>query len=161
MSVGAVGATPDVLGERRVLAAPQPLGELLRQFFERVAIQGRRAHARIPPPPRIIAGGGKPPESSIGSERGREDLLEPAQGTDVALAGRGLVQAEHGGRLVVVQLLEVTERQDLAIDRVHGVERLLHLDLDLGPDGGPARRGQSAEELGGQRARVGGRQRAA
>jgi hypothetical protein len=70
------------------------------------------------------------------------------------------VEAQHGGRFAVVQLFEVAEGQDFAVDRVHGVERVLDLDLDLGPDRGPAGRRQSAEEPGGQRSGVGRRERA-
>src|ERR1700679_1862145 len=70
------------------------------------------------------------------------------------------MNAQHGGRLSVIELLEVSQGQDLAVDRVHGVERLLDLDLDLGPDGRPARRCQATKQLGGQRSRVGSGKRA-
>ena len=156
--VGVLGVARDVIGDRGVLAAAEPLGKLLGQPLERVAIRRRFAHGS--------ALGLRPifrrrdhPGVIEHPERGRADLLEPPQGPDIAVAGRGLVDAQHGGRLAVVELLEVAEGQDLAVDRVHGVERLLDLDLDLGPDGGPARRRQSAEELGGQRSGVGRGQR--
>ena len=51
--------------------------------------------------------------------------------------------------------------QDLAVDRVHAVERLLHEQAGLGLDRGLRRRGQRAQELGRQRDRVGQRQPAA
>src|SRR5262249_59092513 len=66
---------------------------------------------------------------------GREDLLEPLQGPDVAVARRRLAQAEHLRGLVVGQVLEVAEGQDLAVDRVHVVERLLDDQLVLDADG--------------------------
>src|SRR5262249_37638420 len=54
-----------------------------------------------------------------------QDGLEPCHCTDVAVAGGRLGQAEHLGDLGVAQLLEVTQGDDLAVDRVHAVERLL------------------------------------
>src|SRR5262249_17967889 len=54
-----------------------------------------------------------------------EDVAQPLQGPDVAVAGGGLLQAEHLRRLVVGQLLEVPQHQHLAVDRVEGVEDLL------------------------------------
>ena len=45
--------------------------------------------------------------------------------------------------------------QDLPVERVHAVERLLHPDLQLGPGGRTAGRGEPPQELGGQ----GGRRR--
>ena len=47
----------------------------------------------------------------------------------------------------------MAEDQDLAIDRVHGVERLLHDQTVLGTDGRAAGAGQLAEELRRQRGR--------
>ena len=41
--------------------------------------------------------------------------------------------------------------QDLAVDRVQAVERLLQADLPLGADGGLAGRGEAAQQLGRQR----------
>src|SRR4051794_25703139 len=80
----------------------------------------------------------------------REDLPEAIEGTEIALAGRCLLDSQDLGGLGVRQMLEVPQGQDLAIGLVHGVERLLEPELGLGPDGGLARGGQAAQELGGE-----------
>ena len=59
------------------------------------------------------------------------------------------------------ELLEVPQRQHLAVERVHGVQGLLEPELDLGPDGFLAGPGQIAQELGRQRRRGGFRHRPA
>ena len=60
-------------------------------------------------------------------------------------------QAQRQRRLVVGQVLEVAQDQDLAVDRVHAVERLLHDQSVLGPDGRLAGAGHRPEQLRGQR----------
>ena len=82
-------------------------------------------------------------------------MLETPQGSNLTIASGGLAQAEYRGRLVVAQFLEMPERQDLAVNRVHGVEGLLELDLDLSADRGSARGEDQPDELGGDRAGVG------
>jgi hypothetical protein len=76
-----------------------------------------------------------------------EDRLEPPDGPQVAFTGRGRLDAEHGRRLDVVQFLEVAQHHDLAVDRVHAVERLLQPEPQLRPDRGRGRRGQAREVL--------------
>jgi hypothetical protein len=90
------------------------------------------------------------------SEHGGKNFLEPAQRPDVTVAGGGLVQSQNGSRLAVAELLEVSQGQDFAIDDVHGVERLLDLDLDFGPDRSLARCRQPAEKLHCSRIGAGG-----
>jgi hypothetical protein len=55
----------------------------------------------------------------------------------------------------------VAQHDDLAVHRVHAVERLLQLELHLRPDGGLGGRGQAGEEVLRQRRRRGLRQGAA
>ena len=69
------------------------------------------------------------------------------EGPDVALGGRRLLEAQHAGGLGVAQLLEVAQGQDLAVERVHAVERLLEADAPLGADGRLAGAGVAAQEL--------------
>ena len=63
------------------------------------------------------------------------------------------------GDLGVGQLLEVSQGDDLAVDRLHAVQGGLDLDLDLGPRDGLAGRCVVAQQLGRQRDRAGLRQR--
>jgi hypothetical protein len=42
--VGVLGVPPDLLGDRRVLTAAEPLGELLGQPLKGIAIHGGFAH---------------------------------------------------------------------------------------------------------------------
>src|SRR5205809_348136 len=58
--------------------------------------------------------GASPPVPQPG--RPGEDLLEAAQGTDVAVAGGGLLQPEQGRHLVVAQFVKVAEDQHLTVD---------------------------------------------
>src|SRR4051794_28773361 len=67
--------------------------------------------------------------------------LEAFQRADITLAGRGLLDAEEGGDLVVAQLLEMPKRQHLAVDRVEAIEGRLELRHGLAADRGQARRG--------------------
>src|SRR5256885_212655 len=46
----------------------------------------------------------------------RQDLFEPLQRPDVAVAGRRLLQSEDLRRLAVAQLLEVAQDQHFAVD---------------------------------------------
>src|SRR5437762_572296 len=62
-----------------------------------------------------------------------QGVLQSFQGADVAIAGGRLLQPEHLGRFVVGQLLEVPQRQDFAIERVHGVEHFLKANPQLRP----------------------------
>src|SRR3954452_13078762 len=78
--------------------------------------------------------------------RAGEDLLEPLQGADVAVAGGRLRDAERPGGLRVGELLEVPQGQDLAVELVHAVERLLEADLQLDPGRRMAGRGLLADE---------------
>src|SRR5207237_9298406 len=63
-------------------------------------------------------------------------VLEAFQGADVALGRGRLADAEYPGGLGVGQFLEVSQRQDLPVERVEGVERRLEPQQPLGPDRG-------------------------
>src|SRR5262249_17951268 len=92
----------------------------------------------------------------VESRQRREDPRHALERADVRLAGLGLGDAQHGGGLVVGELLAVAEGQDLAIERVHGIERLLEQQLLLGAGGGPiVLAALLAQEMGGQRNRRG------
>src|SRR5262249_55614817 len=65
-----------------------------------------------------------------------QDLLEPSQGTDVALGGGRLAQLQDAGALGIGELLEVPQRQHFAVDGVHAVEGGFEPELPLGADGG-------------------------
>ena len=58
------------------------------------------------------------------------------------------------GDLAVAELLEMAQGQDLAVERLHGVEHLLELQLHLGAAGGAGGRGEPAQQHLGQRGRV-------
>ncbi len=62
-----------------------------------------------------------------------EHDLKPLEGPDVPFAGSRTFQAQYLGNLGVGQFLEMPQRDDLAVDRLHIVERGLDLDLNLGP----------------------------
>ena len=85
----------------------------------------------------------------------------PLDRPQVAAARAGLGEAQDLGDLGRAELLEVLQGQDLAVDRVHAVERLLDEQAGLGLDGRLRRRGQRAQQLGRQRDRVGQGQAAA
>src|SRR5262249_12656879 len=89
--------------------------------------------------------------------KGRQDLLEPVQSPDVPLTGRRLLEMQLAGDLGVGQFLEMPQHQDLAIQRVHGVEGLLQPHLPLGADRRHAGAGVAAQELSrqGRRGRLG------
>src|SRR5262245_35283268 len=87
---------------------------------------------------------------------GSENLLEPLEGPDVAVARGCLRQPQNGRGLGVGQLLEVSQGEDLAVERVHAVEGFLKAQLPLGADGGLCGTGESAEEEVGERVRAGG-----
>ena len=65
-----------------------------------------------------------------------------------------LRQAQHMGHLAVAELLEMAQGQHLAVQRLHGVEHLLKLQLHLGTAGGAGGRGEPAQQHLGQRGRV-------
>jgi hypothetical protein len=76
--------------------------------------------------------------------------FEPLQRPGVALARRRFIQAQGRGGVAVGHLLVVPQHKDLAVERVHAVERLLEPDLALGPHRRLAGAGQLAQEPGGQ-----------
>ena len=133
--------------KRRAFAAPVTLGELLGQVVEQDeafgAVTRPCQNPFLPPGHR------------------RENLLETLQGTEVTLGRGRLLDAQHPGRLGGGQLLEVAQRQDLAVDRVECVERLLEPEDPLGPDDRLGRRRVPAEQLGRQRGGARRRQGAA
>ena len=90
------------------------------------------------------------PSSATPPGQGGQDLLEPLQRPGVALARRRLLQAQGRGGVAVGHLLVVPQDQDLAVERVHAVERLLEPELPLGPHRRLAGAGQLAQEPGGQ-----------
>jgi hypothetical protein len=53
------------------------------------------------------------------------DFPEPPHRADVALARRSLLDLQDTGRLRAGQLLEVPQGDHLAVNCIHGVERLL------------------------------------
>ncbi len=117
------------------------LGVLVGVLRQRRTLAAADAHARTPrpgdrmgcgPPSNYPLGRSWVSRSIPGAARSaeesghcREDVGEPLEGADVPVAGRGLLEAEDGGRLAVAELLEVPEHQHLAVDRVHGVEDVL------------------------------------
>ena len=71
------------------------------------------------------------------------------------VAGRLGRNPQHLGDLAVGQLLEMAQRDHLAVDRLHLIERLLDLESHLGADQRLAGGGEPAQELGRQRGRAG------
>src|SRR5262245_10550088 len=63
---------------------------------------------------------------------GGEDGFQSLQGAEVPLLGSLLRDAQLPGRLGRGELLEVAQRQHLAVDRVHDVEGLAQPRLHLG-----------------------------
>ena len=134
---GQLGVPAGVLGERRVLAAPLPLDEFFGEQLDRIAVgAGARVGRRHVVVPRHETAGRILSRSSPSlveeTRHAREGILEPLERADVAVAGRRLGDPQDLGRLVVIQLLKVAEREDLAIDRVHGVKGILKPELELG-----------------------------
>ena len=179
--VGQLGVALEVLAERGLLAAALAVEELLGQELDGVALVAGGIHRRASPAgpwgdpigaTRLRSAAHcrhRAPAARLRtrsmlertsykllsqSRDRRQDLLEPLQRPDVTVAGRRLGQAEHLRGLVVGEVLEMPQGQDLAVDRVHAVERLLDDQLVLGPDRGLAGAGHLAQELGGQRDRV-------
>ena len=60
-----------------------------------------------------------------------QDLPKLLQRTDESFAGCGRLDAQFLGSLSVGQLLEVTQRENLAIGRVHALDRLLNQQASL------------------------------
>src|SRR5262249_9625626 len=79
-----------------------------------------------------------------------QGVFQPLDGAQVTGARRRLLDPQRRSRLAVAQLLEVPERQDLAVDRVHGVEHLLEPNLQFGPPGRVCRRGEAPDQHRGQ-----------
>ena len=131
---GELGVFLGVVAQGRPLAAAVPLGKFVGQHVEQVGARGRRAHG----------------DDSAHPPRLGKDLFEPSKGPHVAHAGRLFLDVENRGSLGHGELLEVPQGQHLAIDRVHGIERRLELDLSLGPDGRFARAGRVSQQLRGQ-----------
>src|SRR5262249_62163837 len=88
---------------------------------------------------------------------GGEDGFQPPEGADVALLGGFFRDAQHLGRLRGGELLEVPQRQHLAVERVDDLERPPQPRLPLGAAGRGAGARGPAERPGGQRGRDGGR----
>ena len=76
--------------------------------------------------------------------------LSRFEGADVAFGGRRFAEPQHSGAFPVGELLEVPQRHDFAVERVHAVEGLFQPDLPLGPDGRLAGPGIVTEKLRGQ-----------
>src|SRR5262245_58808545 len=76
-----------------------------------------------------------------------EDLLETLESAEVAFRGGRLLSAKNAGSLGGGQFLEVTQRQNLAVHRVEGVERFLQAQDTLGANNLLRRRGVLAEQL--------------
>ena len=58
-------------------------------------------------------------------------ILQSLQRAEVTAAGRRFVDPERTGDLGVIQLFEMAQREDLAIDRVHAVQDFLHSEPRL------------------------------
>ena len=95
------------------------------------------------------------------TRKGVEDLAQPLQGTDVAVARGRFAKPENLGGLGVGEILEMPKRQDFAVDRLHAVEDRLKADLHLGAKRGLAGGGHPAKQLIGQGSRTCMRIRAA
>src|SRR5215472_8346101 len=89
---------------------------------------------------------------------GGEDLFETLEGADIALGGGRLLNAEYLSRFGGGQLLEGPQRQDLSIQRVEGVERLLQAEEAFGANRRLGGRSVFAQQLGRQGRRTGCRQ---
>src|SRR5438270_3404162 len=88
------------------------------------------------------------PSAKITEPRLRnQQLAQSFQRADIAVARGRLLQAQHGRRLIIGEHLEMAQRQYLAIDGVHAVERLLHADLQLGPHDRLADRSEAPQQL--------------
>ena len=61
-----------------------------------------------------------------------QDLFEPFQGAEIPLGPGFLTDSQHFGRLGAAELLEVPQRQDLAVDRVERIQGLLDAEQPLG-----------------------------
>ena len=126
--------TGDQLGQRGPLAPAEPGQERFHHRPDGVVGRVRRVGSLIARP------------RSGPRERG-EDVLETLQRPDVTLRGRRFAEPEHSGAFAVGELLEMAEDEDLAVDGIHRVERLLQPQLPLGPDGHLAGPGVAAQEL--------------
>ena len=122
---------PDVVGQVRV-----PVAVLLQRAAAPRPGGGRRTRRPVGSAARRGRRSTRPWSISLGGRlQGGEHVLEPLQGADVPLGRGRLLDPEHLGGLGVGQLLEVPQRQDLPVERVEGVERLLEPQQPLGPDG--------------------------
>src|SRR5262249_10787311 len=74
-----------------------------------------------------------------------EDRLEALHGANVTNAGGLLFDAQHFGHFTVCQFLEMAPGQDLAIDRVHSLNRRFELPRQLVAHGDLAGRRQPVE----------------
>ena len=94
---------------------------------------------------------GNPGEQSdllLSQTQAHQQVFELQDRLGVAPAGAGLAQAEHPGRLRIVELLEMPQRDDFPIGRVERIEGILKADLHLGAHGSLARSGPMTEEAG-------------
>ena len=107
-----VRAACRVLGDRRQLTTALPLHEFGRQDLQWIA---------------CLALGFSMVISFEQPGHLREDNPQALQGPDVANAGGLLLNAQHFGDLAIAQFLEMPQRQDLAVQRVHGRDDLFHL----------------------------------
>jgi hypothetical protein len=144
--VGQVGAAVDVLLQAGPLAAPEPRGELLGQLVEPPVIGGTRVRGHRSDP--------------LPSTRHRsQDRLEPFEGAEIPLRPGFLTDPQHFGRLGAAELLEVSQSQDLAVDRVELLRRASWMRRALGrwapgwATCAPERRGQRRGAGLGQRPR--------
>jgi hypothetical protein len=85
----------------------------------------------------------------------RQRVLEPLQGAEVPLGPSLLRDPEHLRRLGAAELLEVSQREHLAVEGVEVVQRLLDPHHPLGAPGRLARRGVPTQAHPCQRGRAG------
>ncbi len=142
--VGQFRRAGDVFVRRELLAAAPALTPLFGQLLDGVAID--RCHD-------VFASAGLTAllEESWNSP---EDFFQGLDRLHITPAGFTPFQAQDQGRFLVLQLLEVTQGQHFAVERVHLVEHVLQVELQVGALGRRPGSRQRREQMAGQRQRV-------
>ena len=129
---GQVRVAVGIFAERRPFAPPVSLGEFVRQVVEQVRSGLRLSHGQ---------GSSQSPPRPLRMSLSRRNAAR-------SHPGRLLLDPEHAGRLDGRKLLEMTERQHLAVERIHGVQGLLEPELQLEAGRLLARPGEVAQQTG-------------
>jgi hypothetical protein len=79
-----------------------------------------------------------------------EDLLESSDGTDITVARRGLADSQDLGGFSIIELLEMAQSEDFAVDAVHRIEGFFELQFPFGSDSSLAGSRLASEELFGE-----------